>query len=214
MGPFRVDAVLAGKAVPIRGDEPSAIGKTPVGGAVEITSTGLVGDEQADRVNHGGPEMAIHHYPRDHYAYWQTLKPDHPKLTKVGSFGENIAVSGWLETDVCIGDRFTLGSAVVEISQGRKPCWKQAHILEWPEMVSLIVDSRRSGWYYRVIEPGEVQAGDELARIANPYPKWTVHRVFSLLIGGEAKNDRAAVAELAELPLLSPDWRGKAEKLA
>lgn len=213
MAPLTVEAVLTGRAVPIRGEELSAIGKRPVAETVEVGPLGLAGDEQADRRVHGGADMAVHHYPRDHYAFWQSLKPDHPRLSSAGAFGENISVTGLVEGDVCIGDRFALGSATVEISQGRQPCWKQGHVMDWPEMVALIVKHGRCGWYYRVIEPGMVSAGDTLTRIANPFPQWTVDRVFSLLIRGEGKGEPAALEQLVELKPLSRVWQGKAAAL-
>ena len=208
-----VETVLTGRSKPIRGEELSAIGKTPVVGAAEIGPLGLAGDEQADRRVHGGPDMALHHYPRDHYSFWQSLKPGHPKLVNSGAFGENISVTGLAESDVCIGDRFALGSAIVEISQGRQPCWKQAHVMEWPEMVALIVKLGRCGWYYRVIESGAVSTGDRLTRIDNPFPDWTVERVFALLIRGEGKGDPAALGALIDLKPLSRVWRDKAAAL-
>lgn len=213
MESFTVEAVLTGRAVPIRGDEQSAIGKVPVLGTAEVGPCGLAGDEQADRRVHGGPEMALHHYPRDHYAYWQSLKPGHAKLSGAGAFGENISATGLVEGDVCIGDRFTLGSAVVEISQGRQPCWKQGHAMSWPEMVALIVETSRCGWYYRVIENGTVSAGDMLCRIDHPFPEWTVERVFSLIIGGHGKREPDALAALADLKPLTRMWRNKAAAL-
>lgn len=213
MDALTVDALLSGRAFPIRGEEKSAIGKTPVVGAAEIGSLGLAGDEQADRRVHGGPDMALHHYPRDHYAFWRTLKPDHPMLSSAGAFGENISVAGLIEDGVCIGDRFALGSAIVEVSQGRQPCWKQGHVMQWPEMVALIVKSGCCGWYYRVIETGTASAGDTMTRIDNPFPQWTVARVFSLLIKGEGKSEPEALEQLAELEPLSGVWRAKAAAL-
>ena len=109
----RIDAVNLGKAAAFRGEEASAIAKQPAAGAVVIGAHGLVGDEQADQVHHGGPEMALHHYPRDHYPHWQGLLGDHPLLAGQAAFGENISTLGMTETEVCLGDRYRLGSALV-----------------------------------------------------------------------------------------------------
>jgi MOSC domain-containing protein YiiM len=214
MEPVAVAAVLTGRAAPLRGDEPSAIRKAERTGAVDIGPLGLAGDEQADLTVHGGPDKALHHYPRDHYAFWKTIVPEHPKLDTPGSFGENISTSGLIETDVCIGDRFRLGDALVEVSQGRQPCWKQGHVMEWTQLVALMVKHRRTGWYYRVLEPGRVTAGDRLALVERPFPQWDVRRVFALVIGGEGKGEPEALAELAALPVLAREWRAKAEKIA
>ena len=213
MEPLSVEAVLTGRSLPLRGDELSAIRKEAEDGPIEIGMLGLIGDEQADLRVHGGPDKAVHHYPRDHYAFWETLSPFHTKLDQAGAFGENISVTGMVETDACIGDRYRLGTALVEICQGRQPCWKQAHVMEWPELVALMVKHRRTGWYYRVIEPGRVAQGDAIALIDRPYPEWTVERAFGLLLGGDAKSDPEAVRALGQLSVLAPEWRAKADKL-
>ncbi|MEM8694500.1 MAG: MOSC domain-containing protein [Pseudomonadota bacterium] len=214
MEPLIVEAVLTGRAEPLRGDELSAIAKTAEDGPVDIGVLGLVGDEQADLRVHGGPDKAIHHYPRDHYAFWESQSFMHPKLEQAGAFGENISTSGLTESAACIGDRYRLGTALVEISQGRQPCWKQGHVMDWPELVALMVKHRRAGWYYRVIEPGRLTAGDSLTLLDRPHPEWTVERVFALLIGGEGKADRASVETITGLDVLAREWRAKAEKIA
>src|SRR5690606_2996352 len=121
---------------------------------------GHEGDEQADRAVHGGPEKAIHHYARDHYDLWRAEIGDHPLLHRPGAFGENISTTGLSEEDVCIGDRYRLGTALVEVSQGRQPCWKVDHRFGGLAISAAMVRSRRTGWYYRVIEEGAVGAGD------------------------------------------------------
>lgn len=214
MEPLTVEAVLTGRAEPLRGDEPSAIAKTEETGPVEIGVLGLIGDEQADLRVHGGPDKAVHHYPRDHYAFWESRSFMHPKLERPGAFGENISTSGLTERAACIGDRYRLGTALVEISQGRQPCWKQGHVMDWPELVALMVEHRRTGWYYRVIEPGRVAAGDMLALVDRPHPEWPVERVFALLVAGEGKADRESVGILAGLDVLAREWRAKAAKIA
>ena len=153
-------AVLSGKALPFRADEASAIAKAAREGSVAVGLLGLEGDEQADAVHHGGIDKALHHYPADHYAFWRGEIGDHPLLAAPGGFGENIAAHGLLESDVCIGDRFRLGTALVEISHGRTPCWKIGHRFALPKLTAQVVETRRSGWYYRVLEPGTVAAGD------------------------------------------------------
>lgn len=208
-----VRAVNLGRAQPFRGEEASAIGKSPVTGPVAVTALGLAGDEQADRVHHGGPDMAVHHYPRDHYAYWRTFVGDHPLLRGEGALGENVSAEGLTEAAACIGDRYRLGSALVEISQGRKPCWKLGHRLDDPRVTAEVVSTGRAGWYYRVIEEGQVAAGDRLELVERPCPKWSVARVFTLIVAGGHKADPAACRALSSLEPLSADWRTRAEKL-
>jgi MOSC domain-containing protein YiiM len=203
----RVDAVLVGQALPLRGAELSAIRKSVVKGSISITRLGLIGDEQADLSVHGGPEKAVHHYAFDHYALWRAKAPEHPKLGAPGAFGENISTLGLTEENVCIGDRFRLGTALVEVSQPRQPCWKQAHVMEWTTLPKMMVRERKSGWYYRVIEEGAVAASDVMTLEARLHPEWTVAQVFALLIGGEGKANREACHALTKLEVLEIGWR-------
>jgi MOSC domain-containing protein YiiM len=206
-------ALLAGKARYLARGESSAIAKSPVSGPVKIGFLGLEGDEQADPTVHGGPDKALHHYPNDHYTRWSEGRADDPVLARPGAFGENIATLGLTEDQVCIGDRFRLGGALIEISQGRQPCWKQGERLNWPALPALMVKERRSGWYYRVIEEGEVEPGETLSMVARPLPDWTVRRVFGLLSAGDHRHDPGALAELAGMELLYAGWRRRAVKL-
>lgn len=208
-----VRAVNLGKVVPFRGDEGSAIAKAPAGGPVAVGPLGLAGDEQGDPVHHGGPDKAIHHYPRDHYPHWRGVLGDHPLLDGEGAFGENVSTLGLTEADVCLGDRFRLGSALVEVSQGRQPCWKLDHRFGLDGVLAEVVRTARSGWYYRVIERGSVNIGDAIALVARPLPEWSVARCFTLLVGGGHRSDPAAVRALAEQPLLAAPWRTRAAQL-
>jgi MOSC domain-containing protein YiiM len=206
-------AILSGKAQPFRADEQSAIAKAPREGPVAVGMLGLEGDEQADLAVHGGPDKALHHYPSDHYPFWRGVLGEHPLLGKAGAFGENIATLGLTEREVCLGDRFRLGSALIEVSQGRQPCWKQGHRLSNPSVVALIVAYRFSGWYYRVLEPGMVAAGNNMELVERPLPEWDIERVFGLLIGGDGADDPAALRALAGFELLATPWRTRAANL-
>ncbi|MXO98881.1 MOSC domain-containing protein [Altererythrobacter xixiisoli] len=212
-GPFAVGPILVGRAVPFRGKEASAIAKSPADGPIAIGPLGLAGDEQADLSVHGGVDKAIHHYPHDHYAAWRDELERHELLDAPGAFGENISTSGLTEADLCIGDRFRLGTALVEVSQGRQPCWKIDHHFGRKGINARIVTTGRSGWYYRVIESGTVQQGDGLMLQDRPHPRWSVAHTFQLLIGSGHKGDPAAIRALAALPVLATSWRARAEKL-
>lgn len=213
MQSWTVRSVNCGKVAAFRDDEPSAIAKLVQSGPVAVTRLGLAGDFQADRVHHGGPDMALHHYPRDHYGYWRGVVGDHPLLDGEGALGENISTLGLTEDQACIGDRFRLGTAVVEISQGRKPCWKLGHRLDDPRVTAEVVRTGKAGWYYRVVEEGEVAAGDRLELIERPHPDWSVARVFDLIVAGGHKVDPAGLAALDGLDVLSADWRRRAAAL-
>jgi MOSC domain-containing protein YiiM len=209
-----IDALLMGTPVPFRGDEHSAIAKRPIDGPVQIGWQGFVGDAVADRIHHGGLDKAIHLYPQDHYDWWRAAKPGHALLEAPGAFGENIASRGLTEETMFLGDRYTLGSAIVEVSHGRQPCWKLDHRFGARDVMATIVRTARCGIYFRVIREGEAQAGTPMELIERPLPEWSIDRVFRLLIGGGHKRDPQAVRSLAEQPLLADAWRERAYKLA
>jgi MOSC domain-containing protein YiiM len=207
MAMWTIEHVLAGVVTRFTDEgEASAIAKTPVDGSRAVHLLGLEGDSQADLTVHGGPDKAIHHYPRDHYSWWQDRLPDRAVLASAGAFGENISTRGLTESDVCIGDRFRLGTALVEVCQGRQPCWKQAHRLGDKGVVATMVKTGRSGWYYRVLEEGAVAAGDDLLLIERPQPEWSVERVTGIVIGGRERN-RPTLQALANLPVFADGWR-------
>jgi len=209
-----VDALLTGIPVPFRDGDYSAIAKQPVSGAVRIGWLGLAGDSVADPVHHGGWDKAIHLYPQDHYGWWRERKPGHPLLEKPGAFGENIASRGMTEEEVCLGDRFSLGSAVVEASHGRQPCWKLDHRFGARDVMATIVKTARCGIYFRVLREGEAEAGAMMELLERPLPQWSIARVFRLLIGGGHKGEPDAVRALADMPVLAEAWRERARKLA
>ncbi|WP_375396937.1 MOSC domain-containing protein [uncultured Sphingomonas sp.] len=213
MIPVPALALLTGKVRPFARGETSAIDKRPVAGRVHIGRLGITADQQADHRHHGGPDKALHHYPHDHYARWRRDRPDQPLLAGPGAFGENLSTDGLVETAVCIGDRFRLGSALIEVSQGRQPCWKQGERLGWPALPALIVRERLSGWYYRVVEPGEAAAGDALTLVERVHPDWSVARVFGLLVAGDHRRDPTALGVLAGMAALFPGWRKRAGDL-
>lgn len=203
-----IEAVCTGTARPFNGAELSAITKRPREGAVQVLDEGLAPDEQADRRVHGGPEMALHLYPLDHHDWWRGEIGAYPALDEPGGFGSNLAVTGLSEEMVHIGDRFRCGTALIEVSQPRQPCWKIEHRFGHKGMVARIIATGRCGWYFRVIETGEVAAGDSLERIALGAAEWSVARVFRALVAGTATKDE--LAALAELAPLSPKLREKA----
>ncbi|MDZ3833387.1 MAG: MOSC domain-containing protein [Sphingopyxis sp.] len=211
---YKIEAVLTGKARPF-GDkgEKSAIAKRVETGARHVGFLGIAGDEQGDLSVHGGPNKAVHHYPRDHYPFWTETFGDHPLLAEAGAFGENISTRGLVEDAACIGDRYRMGSALVEISQGRQPCWKLGHRFGIATVPATVVKTGRGGWYYRVIEEGIVAAEDTLTLVERPLPDWSVARVFALLIAGGGKREPDALRALADMETLAGNWRARARKL-
>ncbi len=188
-----LDALLTGRARPFtRPGSRSGIAKSPRDGALRVTPVGLEGDEQGDLRVHGGIEKAIHHYPREHYAAWIAELGEHPLLMQAGAFGENFSTSGWSEADVCLGDRVRAGTALLEVSQGRMPCWKLNDRFEVAGMSLRVQESGRTGWYYRVLEEGVVAAGDILQLVERRHPDWSLLRLSEVLFDRRA--DRRAAA--------------------
>lgn len=202
-----IGAVLIGRIAALgTNGAVSAIAKSPVTGSLAIHSEGLAGDEQADRQHHGGPEKAVHHYPFDHYATWRSELPDRAcVLSRVGVFGENISTSGLTEADVCVGDVWRAGTALLQVSQARQPCWKLNERFGQKDMARRVQSTGRTGWYYRVIEPGKVEAGDTFSLIDRPCPAWPLARLLHVFYVDRL--DRASLADIAELGPLSESWR-------
>ena len=192
---------------PVRIDDEgqfSAIWKQALTGPVRITKEGLVGDVQADRRVHGGPEKAVHHYAGENYAKLAERFPGIADALVVGSIGENISTFGCDETNVCIGDIVRIGSTVLQVSQPRRPCWKIDSRYGLKGITAHIVESGLTGWYYRVLEEGEAAPGDVMVRLERPagavlldtlWQTWHQHRP-----------DAERLRAIAGAPGLTPAW--------
>ncbi|MEO5707559.1 MAG: MOSC domain-containing protein [Alteraurantiacibacter sp.] len=204
---WTVDALLGGSARAFRDSELSAIAKLPLPGRVAITTLGLAGDQQADRVHHGGPDMAVHVYPLDHHDFWRGELGAVDLLADPGAFGSNLAIRDMTEGDLAIGDRFRLGSALLEVSRPRQPCWKIEHRFGARGMVKTILKTGRCGWYFRVLEEGAAEAGDTLELVEQASNGWTVARTFAALFTPGFPGREQALRELVELPSLAQGLR-------
>lgn len=206
MSSFDLAEIRVGKAVPYGpAGKFSAIDKQPVQGAIHAGQFGLDGDEQGDRKLHGGPNKAIHAYARSHMPLWAVELPCRSDRFRAGAFGENLVIDNATETDFCLGDRWKLGQALLEVSQGRQPCWKLNVRFDLPDMARRVQDTGRSGWYFRVVEAGAIAAGTRATLIARPHPQWTIARASHLLY--HDRMNRPALADLAALPGLTDSWR-------
>ncbi len=211
-----VDALLIGRPKSFRADgTKSAMARGAMDGSVMLRKMGFEGDQVADTKVHGGSEKALHLYPAEHYPYWLAKLEGHDLLSHAGAFGENISASGMTEEKVRIGDRFRMGEALVEICQGRQPCWKIDHHFGAHGMSREVIRTGKCGLYFRVLEDGLVKAGDVIEQVHVADHDWTVARVFKLLIGGGHRRDGAkeALGDLAGLETLAAVWRARAEKL-
>ncbi|MEN0105560.1 MAG: MOSC domain-containing protein [Pseudomonas sp.] len=205
-----LDALLIGAAKPFtRPGSRSGIHKQAQSGELTVTTLGLLGDEQGDLRVHGGIEKAIHHYPRDHYQAWADELGAHPLLGQAGAFGENFSTAGWTEADVCLGDRVRAGTALLEVSQGRLPCWKLNDYFAVKDMALRVQNSGRTGWYYRVLEEGVVSAGASLQVVERPYAQWPLTRLSSVFFDKVVAHQ--VLHECLALPLV-PSWRRTLER--
>ncbi|NMZ33941.1 MOSC domain-containing protein [Pseudomonas proteolytica] len=207
---IRLDTLLTGRVQPFtRPGTQSAIDKQPQQGQLKVSTLGLHGDEQGDLRVHGGVEKAIHHYPLEHYARWADELGAHPLLTQPGAFGENFSTTGWSEHDVCLGDRIRVGTALLEVSQGRMPCWKLSDRFAVANLALRVQQSGRTGWYYRVLEEGVVSAGDSLQRVERPFADWSLARLSAVLFDKQVETE--LLRECLALPLV-PSWRRTLER--
>lgn len=181
--------------------------KQPQSDQLFLTKTGLETDEIGDLKAHGGPEKALFAYPAKHYAYWQ--KELDVEIGK-GGMGENLVLQGVDETEVCLGDQYAFGEAIIEVSQPRQPCWKPARRYRIMNLAIRIQKSRKTGWYYRVLKEGYVSHEDQLKRIARPYPEWTVDQCNVVM--HEMRRDYEMSKKLAEVPALAANWQRRLEK--
>jgi MOSC domain-containing protein YiiM len=184
-----------------RGIVLTSIFKSPVQGRVAVRGNNVAGDRQADLTVHGGPKKAIYAYAWEHYAYWTgALRRE---LTP-GSFGENLTTEGLLETDVQIGARYRVGSAILQVTQPRMPCYKLALRFELPSMVKLFWKSGLSGIYFGVVEEGEIGAGDSMELVEGDAAGATIADVLRAYKGED--KDADLLKRVLAAPL-SGSWR-------
>lgn len=182
----------------------TAIYKEPVEGSAQVTKFGIEGDGQADLKNHGGHDKAICVYTAEHYDHWQN-EIGFPSDFHRGAFGENLTVGGLDEQTVCVGDIWQVGTTWLQVSQPRQPCWKLARRWGVKDLALQVQQSGFTGWYLRVLQEGELQAGDSIHLIECPLPEWSLEKANSIM--HHQKHDRAAALELASVELLSESWQ-------
>ena len=181
----------------------TAIFKSAHPGRARIVPHNLDGDRQADLSVHGGPDKAVYAYPAEHYAWWARELPE--AALPWGAFGENLTTEGGLESDVCIGDRFRVGTAELAVTQPRTPCYKLAIRFGRVDMVKRFLASGRSGFYMAVVTDGDVGAGDVMQRVSRDERELSVADVARLFT---ARKPARALLELASShPGLPAGWR-------
>ncbi len=186
-----------------QGDVMSGIRKSFIGGGnIFVGKLNLAGDGQADLNAHGGIDKALYCYPSEHGAFWEkTLGYNGDGMT--APFGENLSTAGVTEKDVCIGDIWRWGDAVLQVSQPRWPCYKLAMHTGHDDVIKRFVASGRSGWYLRVLEPGLAPIAGPIELLARDPLAISVHLAFAV----KTNDDAATHARVMAHPLLASQWR-------
>jgi MOSC domain-containing protein YiiM len=202
----RLESIHIGQIAPLGPNGvPSAFVKHPVAGPVEVTPVGLAGDTQADPRVHGGVEKAVYGYSMANYVAWRAEYPQHSALLVPGGFGENLAIEGINESDLCVGDVHAIGSALLQVCQPREPCFKFALRFADKSMPRAMVRNGRSGWYYRVLKTGLIGVGDAVNMHDRPNPDFPFARLVEL--AGRAKATRPELERMAGMPGLASAWQ-------
>lgn len=200
-----VISVHTGRIAPLGAEgEPSGFVKLARTGAVAVNEVGLEGDEIADLSVHGGPDKAVYGYGADHYPHWAAEHPGHAALFGPGIMGENLAITGLAEGDICVGDVHAIGDVLLQACQPRQPCFKLALRFDDSMMVRAMVKNRRSGWYYRVLRGGAVRAGDAVTLATRPNPDFPFARLVEIVYARDPSRDE--LARMAAMNGLARQW--------
>ena len=203
-------SLRTGKVRPLAGVKiTSAINKQPRRGRVRLTKLGFAGDER-QFVPHQSPDNAVHQYDPSHYERWKAELPDRENKFVVGAFGENISTRHLSENNVCVGDKFRLGDAIIQVTMTRQPCFKLNHRFELKKMSSLVQATGRTGWLYRVLQEGWVEEGAEMELLERVNPAWPLSRLQNFLYTD--RNNAEALSQLISLPGLSREFAELFEK--
>ena len=177
----------------------SAIWKSPVAGRIAARGVNLDGDDQADRRAHGGPDKAIYAYAVEDVRFWER---ELGRALTHGEFGENLTTEGVAVNDALVGERWGIGTAVLEVSEPRVPCWRLGVRMGDPTFPRRFTEALRPGTYLRIVVEGELGAGDEIRVLERPDHDVTIRDVFRIYTG-----DRGEVERLVSVPRMSESWR-------
>ncbi|MBB1444206.1 MOSC domain-containing protein [Pseudoalteromonas sp. SG43-3] len=188
----------------------TGIFKTPTNEPVVIEKLNIIGDEQADLVNHGGVDKAVYAFSHNHYDYWkQTLENDD---LAVGAFGENLTISDLDEANIHIGDHIRIGTALLEVSQPRVPCFKLAIALNNKNSLKLFTQHYCTGVYFRVLEQGVAKTGDSVVIEKKASHDISVKKLFQAFFDKKYPDYESVLLAALELPELALEWQTKIKK--
>jgi len=210
---YKVLGLFVGQPKTLSNQQVSAIQKTSVE-RLQIKKHELPGDQPADTKHHGGDMRVIHHYSQVNYNHLKATFPDIADRFKPGTFGENLYTEELTEADLCIGDIYTLGTAKVQLTVARRPCATLNQTYDHEGILQEVIDSGHVGWFYRVLEEGEVKIGDSLTFLERPHPELRVSALFQQgYNNGEKFTDRAFLQACYETGLMDKGWKPKLDKL-
>ncbi len=185
----------------------SSYRKKVVDGKVYVSKLGFEHDQQSDLINHGGENQAVCVYPQSSYDYF---KQTHDFDLPICAFGENITILEASDKDICIGDQFSCGEVIFEVSQPRGPCWKISEILGISKLTSLVVGDVKTGFYFRVLKEGYMDKNSTLKQINRKHEKFTIEYVAKCYLN--PKENQENIKEIILCPELSDRFRTNCEK--
>jgi len=188
----------------------TGIFKKPIQGKLVVKKENIEGDGQADLVNHRGVHKAVYAFAHDRYDYWRRVFNDH-SLTS-GAFGENLTISSLDESDINIGDRFSVGECILEVSQPRMPCYKLGIALNNSKAPKLFTKSYRTGVYFRIIKEGVIEAGDKIERISQRPDSVSVKILFRAFFDKDYLDANAIFSKALLIDELAPEWKNMLSK--
>jgi MOSC domain-containing protein YiiM len=202
----RVVSIHSGKVAPLGPDGvPSGFVKHLIDQPVQVTALGIKGDEQADLSVHGGTEKAVYGYAMANYDEWRAEYPQHAKTLVPGGLGENLCIEGAREADLCVGDIQRIGGAQLQVCQPRQPCFKLALRFEDKMMPKAMIRNGRAGWYYRVLEPGEIAPGAPVRLEERPNADFSFARLVEISSFGNAT--QWELERMQRMEGLAVDWQ-------
>jgi MOSC domain-containing protein YiiM len=187
----------------------SAIWKAPVAGRIAARGVNLEGDDQADREAHGGPDKALYAYAVEDLRWWEERLG---RSLPYGQFGENVTTEGIEVNGALVGERWEIGSTVLEVSEPRVPCWRLGVRMDDPKFPRRFADALRPGAYLRIIVEGNVGAGDEIRVTDKPLHDLTIRHFLRIYLSSFSRN-RDELERLVATPGISESWREWAESL-
>lgn len=198
------------KVIEVNGNRvETGIFKEPVNERLAVKHLNIEGDGQADLVAHGGEFKAVYAYPHEHYAIWQTELGRND--FNFGQFGENLTTQGLLEDEIYVGSIYRMGTALLQITQPRVPCYKLAIRMNDPKFVKIFMQAQRTGFYLRVLEEGDITAGDKIELITSAPQQLTVRDINNLLY---FDRDSETAKRALDIDGLAPGWLSSIQDIA